>query len=1566
MSKHYKSDALEAVHETALGLHEAGVMDKTTMDTFDQMCLTPDMETRTDILAYIDNLKKILTDLRATGDDGFEGLIGTALSEIAGVPFRLAGSGLQFGVDGRSTYADDGISFECKRYKDQVPREKIMSKLGELSIRGSDIDLWVLCATSQIDSQLADDVHQFGTGHEISTLILDWSGSGLPPLAVALAMASEKVQDFLCNHITSPESLTKAEDALAAIKKEPAFEDHTKKIRAVLCEPTLGMATARQANAKWLTKTFSRRQLARERFGQPLSPLDAANGAVLPRDNLVAELSPFLTGKPSQEILCVIGGEGNGKSWLVAQSWLSVEEKPLMVVLTPNAFDDTAEQNDVKGLLISELIEQTDVRVREKWSRILDRWRKHPAERLRLAVLIDGVNQRPEKDWARIAEKFASELDQLGGQLIMTVRTQYWNRAQSRLSRACKEVEIPEWTEQERDRILEGRGIISTNLQLKVAASLRNPRLLGIALELLEGVEIAGLEELSVNRLLLEHIRSSERNTPVQQPVEEFVLRLREHADEVISRARSSHGDDLLTVFGYDLKAVADGRFYHTVEGYPSRYKLDEDGLILALGFAVIDRLYGASHNDRDLDEAVKEIIEPIAALDRTANVVLAALTVICLDSGDPRIATTLIQVFADLQNLDVNEFASFASLARICPAPFTEAAHSLCLSGGDQNNFDWVREALMRARKDENAWKIIFKEIQTWLSYYSLAPERGLFPDYFSSSSEEVEEQYKKKEREIRKRQEALSETENKILAGLTEADGNLNVLSRLAFILLAGKPIAPAAQALVQWTFANALNTDLLPPDREFKHLVRFNRVDWSDARVALLKEVDILRQKDTSVTGRWALVNILQATGNTEDARQAGILVEELTKGHIHFPGWRLVEEFCATDPCDPTSKKPDNVKKTAQNYRDIDVKKLRLSRSTSSEDHLFDMARPGMARFEARVAIAKHREFAQDVVRRQGLLLYLGLFELLSHNAVLTKENGLELLGLQESEETNESDLSEQDRWIISQYRLLLAFPFLSGREQIDALLSSSSECRILSTLMDVAKPLQENVFDDLLESACQSGDEHAQFVLLGFAKETLTPISINSRKHIVHLSKAQSERIRVQALGIIAQLDDETLLAEVVRGGWRVSESKEYEAFYGSSILVQAATHGIIEYSDALDRMSSDFYGRAAAAWSQQGMLNAVRGVAEYVHASICRVTNLEVDITPPDIDIDMRIGYEKKSDSIPVVSDKPLDLAEQWSRFAESDEAFIKRQNRNQETYRAFRDRLTVQKARIILDHFGRDGLGNFSSIVESNEDLANQWYEMFIALDEARLPMVHNFVLLLAYALGSRCPGKSVKLFRLVWDDRPLIRLTFGRAAVSLDAMAVWSGTDTAILNDLRFERLDRAVNDYELSQEVLTAYLNGKQDLLRQYIDAKLKKEEPAEIARAIMVAGFSDESEFNDDVLARYRDTDGFIGDAHNAARYAYDQNTWARHWFTQMCEANRVDEFWRFSILFAKIVDGRYEFWRSEYEDRNEPMRLFWPSVRSGLQNRFKKWENLRDKKLFGGDVPSRVFLLIDGS
>jgi putative transcriptional regulator len=40
-TKQYRSSVMASVHETAEGLHAAGLMDKRTMREFDELCLTP-------------------------------------------------------------------------------------------------------------------------------------------------------------------------------------------------------------------------------------------------------------------------------------------------------------------------------------------------------------------------------------------------------------------------------------------------------------------------------------------------------------------------------------------------------------------------------------------------------------------------------------------------------------------------------------------------------------------------------------------------------------------------------------------------------------------------------------------------------------------------------------------------------------------------------------------------------------------------------------------------------------------------------------------------------------------------------------------------------------------------------------------------------------------------------------------------------------------------------------------------------------------------------------------------------------------------------------------------------------------------------------------------------------------------------------------------------------------------------------------------------------------------------------------------------------------------------------
>jgi hypothetical protein len=1286
---------------------------------------------------HLVNLKSALLLLQATGEQGFEGLIAAALHEITGVPFRLASNGRQFGIDGKHAYDADSICFEGKRYDGKIPREKVITKIADLARSGSHPDLvWVLGATTSVDTQLADDVRNDGREKGISVLILDWSTAYLPPLAVALAMGCQRVQEFLKANIGDNNGWRNALLALEAVKVDGDFNEHAKRIKAELDVPAVSTAIAREANVRWLTEGFTDRRRARNQFGQPLSPGDSASAKTLPRRILTDQLQPFLAEPPGGKVVFVLGGEGCGKSWIIAQSWLALDPKPLMIIFSPDEFQEKAAQNDIEELLITKLIRQTGDELtevnRKRWNRRLSHWKENPnAGCPRLIVTIDDINQNPSADWGRIINKVGEQLEQIGGSLIVTSRAPYFrDHVKRRLNVSTIEINVPEWMPAERDEILRHHSINPAALHSAVAQSLLNPRLLGIAVELLKNDDITALEELSVSRLLFEHLRASEQDAPIPQSVDVFVRRLRDHAQKILERVQQKQEDDL-NIFETDTPAVADGRFFFSVEGEPGKYQLKNDGLTLALGFSVVDRLRSAKRNHRDLNGTLTALLEPITALDDTSDVVLAALTVtvtvtVADDQYMQDVAAALVKGFASLQNLDQTKFPAFVGLSKSRPLVFMEAAHDLCLADVYIQNFDWIKFAIIEASKNTRTWQEIANETRRWLSLYSLLPGR-------------IENQ-----QTIGETLNALSSGERKILERLRRQDSDLYALTRLGLFVLAGKPLAPFAECLVNWRFSIALNSNYTTPYKDLTHLISLNRVDWRETRTALLKACEPLRDNNVSPAGKWALVAILRATGDAGDDEEAQTLATELTKDRPRFPNWKLIEDYCATDSCDPASTEPDNIGQTAERYGAIDVSKLRLVMGQTSEDLFFVDARLGMARFRPVQAVAKHRELAENILTRSGFPLRQGLFELRKHNVLLTSTQAHTLVSRWREIKSDDtlSNLTKQDSWIVSQYHLLLAFPLLSAKEQTEILLSIKEGEPILLDLFNSMSPLDESSFERLFVEARKNQDEYRQYLLLMMAKSTGTSISVETRSIIASLASSDSERLRTVACGVIAQYGDNNM-----------------------------------------------------SAVAAQSSLNA---------ANICTV------------------GIES--------------------------------------------------------------------------------------------------------------------------------------------DAMAVWASGRSPVRDEQRVIRLDQAETDHNLSLEVLAGLINGQQEFLVQYINEKLMSEEPAEIARGIMVAGFSDVSEFNSEVLSRYENSAGLIGLAYKAAKYAYERNCWARHWFEQMSKAVEPSDFWRSSVLFNKIIDGRFVVWVDEYPKVGTPIVTYELNMREHLKNRYKRWEEHRKKKLFGNDAPDKIFLL----
>ena len=1505
-------------------------------------------------MTIADHLKTALLDLSATGEDGFEGLIEAVLTEITGMPFRLSAAGSQLGHDGAATYDQDGVRFECKLYTGSIPKSDVTLKIVDLANNNTTrADTWVLCSTSRVSAQLADHIRNTGKRLGIGTCIVDWSGS-LPPLAVALALSPNAAARFLPNE---------ARLDLAAIREDVGFSPHAERLRHSLRESTLAIEVARKNNTQWLTEQFSARRSAMRAFGEPLSPRDDSILTVHERENLTNAIKPFLTGDTTTRALLVLGDEGVGKSWSVAQSWLSTDNKPIMVIISPGEFNDADTTDHFFRLLASKLANQTGATgprdSTSVWYKKIERWCVQPPElRPQLVVVVDGINQRPEHDWARTIDRVDSDLARVGGLLVVTSRTAYYEtRVRNRLTLSVATVNVPEWTEDERNAILARHGLSHADSPADpdTMKSLCNPRLLGIAIHLLKDKGVNAVAELSVSHLLLEHIRATERDSPGLQPAVEFKHHLQQHAEEILERLKRGAFDDS-HLFVKDFEAVVDGPFFDPVDDDPYRYSLGTTSFVFAVGLAVIDRLGSALRNGHDPVAELEIVLEPIAALDQTADAILSALTIAAFDDSNDQIVTALVTVAADLQNPDHDRKNAFVAFARVRPRPFADAIRRLCLAGGRHANFDWVEGALQTAKKDRHVWSEISRAVHSWLGCYSLAP---------GSRSRRDAEAKRAAEQKIHEKVELLSTAERSMFDDGTVTVGDLRALSRLTFALMVGKPIAPFARSLVEWCVREMLNPVCVTYD-ELGFLVRLNRVDWTATRTALLSECEALRKADTSRVGKWALALILDATGHPEDSAEEQRLVRSLCDSKP--VSWRRVEDYCASDPCDPSTKATDEVTLTAQEYDAVDVASLSSDSWRNGGDLFFFMVRPAMARFVPELAVRKHREFAEHVLGRRGVPFKLGIFELRQHSALLSRDHAMALVeaGVRGVDNASELKVSQRQLWVYSQQRLLLAFPYLSAREQVDTLLHGASDNDILTSVLESGKPLSESDFEHYLETACRDTDTRSLFLLLAFAKYSGTPVSVRSRRRISRLAASESRLVRMIALGMIARLLDGELVEEVARSDWSASKigaEEATEASYGSAILVEATRRGRLSVAELMERIAPEMYGWAAR------KLGATVGmeVARRFDASIRAAVACNVNWTVPDVEIHARRSAETEPPTYSLrerkgtAAEAHVEFEELSKRLTESDEEFERRQRRRQRAFDDFRGNLERAGAKNMVGAFRS---GEFEAIVNSNVALAREWCDLFLSLSKESRRIVHNAGVFLAQAIRSQTPKKTVQLLRLFDGDDTPFRVTFGRSGVTLEAMAAWSAAGSGVTNDWCFVRLDRARSDHEIAVEVLASLLNGKEGVLRTFVEQKLGTGNPEGIARAIMVAGFSEQNDFNRNVLDRFQNANGFVGEAQKMAKYAYERDAWARHWFGKISESERGEEFWCHAVLFTKVVDGRFEVWRREFRPPGEAMRLFGRSLSDTVRRRLDRWKQHREKTLFGGKAPPCTFLPVE--
>ena len=1160
----------------------------------------------------LDRLREILLALPPSGKDGFEGVFAEALSRISGVPFRLAKGGTQFGIDGAAAHAEDAICFECKRYDKEPSASEVVIKIEDLCRHKDEADLlWVLACTASISTQLADRLREKAAKDGIEILVLDWTGDP-PLLTVVLAKAGTPIIDKIAT-LSGGVEKNELEEIFVAIQGQEGFEPQADKIRGRLNASETATIRAAEKNRKWFADRFRNTRQARLDLGQPLAPnaVEVLHGE---RDDLV---SCAVAQLQSEEPVVLLGDEGCGKSWLAAKVIEQQESHTLTALFSAEQLPDRVDSGQAVDLLAKQLIRQTDGdpnddTLLKRWCRRINAW----VERIRLVhqtdddpnddtllkrrrsridgrterirpgrflIVLDGLNQRPKKDWGRIIEAFKHLSEKAGGRLLVTCRSHYFRtNIKGRLFDPLGEITVPAWTEEERNVLLRRVGIDPMMLDQQAANSLLNPRLLGIALNVLPLDDMDAWQGLTVERLLFEHIRAAERDNADHETSQDFADRLIRHAQQVLAKVQSPQRENPL-IFEDQTEAVAEGHFFEPIVGPKNAYKLRQEGLSLALGFALVHQLLRAQSNNKDLSESISITLEPIATLDDTAKVVLAALTAVTLNESwfTQDIYEAIIGGFVSLQNPDAAHYPSFVSLAKEQVEEFLNAAETLTLKEPPYPNSDWIKSALFNLRDDEKSWPLVESAVTQWLSYYTLDPEQQILPNDHSSVDER-QEKIEKKRSEIETKLKSLSEAERQILEEMREMremPKDPTRLTDLAIPLLAGLKLAPFARALVRASLSKALNGGIYWPYEQFCHLLSFNSRDWVRAREAFLNESSTFRAGDSSPTGKWALVTILDSTGDEDDEREARTLVETLREPRPWPQGWRLVEEYCAVDPCDPESQKPDNVVNTATKYQQIDVTQLHLNLWCTGEGDFLEDALPAIARFYPEIAVEKHVQLLDQLSVRSGLPLRQVAVQDNQHRPLIDRDTALRLVDILRNPSAL-ADLSEKERRIASSLLSLFAFPLLTGPEQSEAMLLIPNPENYFLSLCPSMKSFDEALFECRLQTAVVQDNRVLISILLAFAKHSETPLTSEVRRIIGSLVRHEIESIRADAFETIYRRELSDLLPAVLESGRCYTDIKDKdskEARCGSLVLIYAARQGIADLITVLDRIMPELF-----------------------------------------------------------------------------------------------------------------------------------------------------------------------------------------------------------------------------------------------------------------------------------------------------------------------------------------------------------------------------------------------------
>ncbi len=1484
----------------------------------------------------------------AAGSTGFEGLVADALAGFTGYTFRLAKSGSQFGRDAATTAGRFAIAMEAKRYTNSVPLQELVGKATLAAFALAEgVDLWVLAATVEVGETTERQLEQILDKGGISLLTLDWTAAGLPPLAVLLAAVPERVEAFAKLHL-DPSKHAALAAGLADIAADPGFDASLTEFRSKLSPGLLGLDAFRHRSADWANSTLGSRRLAQRQFSQFLVPLeDRALTADRPtlRRSIGEAVDTARADAEGDTFVLVAGGEGSGKTWAVTNWWLSADPRPILLLSIGRIAEQLSPGTEPVEILARLAAHQSGPRddtTFARWRRRIERWSQGGRSRGAFVLVVDGLNETSGKAWASILRDLLPAVRDLGGVLVATCREQYWNReVGGRLPRYVTtiRVQVNDYDDAEFADVLRRNGVDPNDLNPRLNAFMRNPRICALALTILR--RLAGVQDLSVERLLMEFWRHrlEERDDLIAHNETDFRDLLVRHAreyrerqgaefnrDEWRTRSGAATRDDGRDIRN-DLTEIEEGRFF---DGASNTYQFRPESLRFALGLLIADELKAHVDAGDDLDQALAPIIDPIRGFDAAADILTAAVAVSVMDAGYPDAGiAALVAVWISLQNHVEDAFDELMPHIAARPGPFLDAYESRDTDRDDGRFLRFIQEAAAERESVRNA---LDQRVVRWLGCWTRAlPE--------SADGPERERRKTERNEQIDARLASLTPDERAWFAANCPELARPSGLAMAATLHLAGRAQTPFAPGLAAFAFAYKVGGIYNSPYDELAWVLRLNRIDPAEFAAAVRNDVARFVAPGSSTLAGQAVAFALRLMGTEADEDMAEGLAPRPSPNAMGGP---------EPDPLNPASEPPAGIAEAAGRIAAIDPAAMWNHMSTTAEDHDLEQTIQSLVRFEFETLREFLDRIARTISTRTGLPLRQLAWHLPWLSPILDAET-IEAIDQRVADIAANPSLAPSDDadWITGTM-VESVLPTREGAAQLDVLQSLPNGAPYYFRYSRVAKPLAGAEAADRL-AAVIDGDPDILERTLIFLSDGAVEATSAMRDLVIRCLGSDEAKV-VAAAAEFARTHDDPDIDDAVLALPRPDDvDRTWRARTVSAAISAAiARRGREDLVEDIPVEHLD--------WVASRMPAALDRLADTIEATVEMLTgHVDVEV-PADAILTLEVEQPETAALISMEDrgeqfDNPIEgLKEAMSDT--SGARFASRRRLLGQQLEQFLDSLASAGALVVARRPFAIGL---DVLARSQPDRYAGWLRSILSTtDERALRNLQNVGLALAQHYAEIDADLSARTFAHLWRIDPHVTVTMGPAKHPIRFTSLFSAVSSEEIDALRGRVLEQASDDGQLAIAVLAAEAAGAGQWLDGYIDGRLASATPADQALGITAASMRPANPHSDAVLGRDWKR-GFLGDAARAGRTSYARSRHSDHWFAQAAAAKHPHERWRYLELAIAAADRRQLM---DAARRVTPdLRLMGGEVGERLAKATDKANTEGKKTLFGWKKPT---------